>query len=204
MAGASTVANSVGASKAASARNDALAAERIRQRGYDKEAAAINQNSQDLYSNFDADQTQKASDLGQYFQDQKISDANANADATAASTIPQSGSPLTVHETQKQSDAATAFTDQRGQALGNLRAFGDVLGTDSRLQGRNAALIGQIGGFKQGSSNVLPLELDAAQSAGSGYQTLGDVLQLGSSLAVNKGISSNPKTASSLNLFGVK
>ena len=198
LTGASTVANSIGASKAASARNDALAAERIRQQGYDREAAGVNQDAQDNYKTFDADKNAKASDLGQYFNDQNAANASADQQAVQDQTIPQSGSPLVVAENNKQKAKADAFATQQGNALGALRDFGDVLGQDSRETARDAGTIGQIGSFKTGSSNVLPLELDAAQSAGAGYNTLGDVLGLGGSLAINKGLSGTRATSTTL------
>src|SRR5699024_7589128 len=54
-------------------------------------------------------------------------------------------------------------------------------------QSRDAGLIGQLGGFKQGSSGVLPLELQAAQSEGGGWRMLGDVLGAGSQVGMAAG-----------------
>lgn len=165
-----------------------MAAERIRQNQFDQEADALNTQSRERYDDFGGQQSDKAAELGQYFKDQKIEAADANAAAVAEQTIPQSGSALTVREEQKQRGKATAFADQQGEALGNLRAFGDLLGGISREQARDATTIGQIGGFKRGSSNVLPLELEAANSKGNGIKLFGDLLGLGGSLALNKGL----------------
>lgn len=177
------------ASKAQGARDDALAAERIRQSGFDKETQTLNDQSRDRYNDFEGQQDAKANELGQYFSGQQVDAGNQNAAATAETTVPQSGSSLTVREEAKQRGQARDFTDKTGAALGNLRAFGDVLGGISRGQARDASLIGQIGGFKQGSSNVLPLELDQANQAGSGLKLFGDVLGLGGSIGINKGLS---------------
>lgn len=184
----STVANTIAQGQVTRARNDALAAERIRQGQLDQEAEALNAQSRDRYDDFEGQQGEKASELGQYFTDQKIENSDANAAVTQEQTAPQSGSSLTVREEQKQRDKATAFTDQQGEALGNLRAFGDLLGGISRDQARDASQIGQIGGFKRGSSNAIPLELEAANQKGSGMRLFGDVLGLGGSLALNKGL----------------
>lgn len=117
--------------------------------------------------------------------------------------MPQSGSPLIVQEDAKQGAKENAFVSQQGNALGALRAFGDVLGTASRGQARDASAIGQVNNFKTGSSNVLPLELDAAQSAGAGAQTFGDILGLGGSLLTAKGLSGKSTTPSTLsNVIG--
>ncbi len=187
----SAVANSVAQSKIESARNDALAAERIRQNGLDQEAQALNVTSQDRYQGFDDKQDQRGQQLGDYFQGQKVSQAEGNQAAAteqAQGTMP-AASGITVAEDAKQSGKAKAFTDAQGAALGQLRAFGDLLGETGRGQARDASLIGQIGGFKRGSSNVLPYELDAASSAGNGAKAFGDLLNLGGSLAVDAGLS---------------
>jgi len=188
LTGASTIANSVAQGQVQRARDDAMAAERIRQNQYDQEAAALNDQSRDRYNDFQGQQDETASKLGDYFTEQKIEQGNANADAVAEQTQPQSGSALTVKEEAKQRGLADAYANQQGKALGNLRAFGDLLGGISREQAQDASLIGQIGGFKRGSSNVLPLELEAANQKGQGLNLLGDVLGLGGSLALNKGL----------------
>lgn len=199
----SEVANGIGASKAQHARDDALAAERIRQRGLDREAANVNAKSQDRYLDFGGQQGQKASDLGQYFTDQKIDNANDNAAVTNEMTMPQSGSNVVTREIDKQKAKADAYGNQQGEALGQLRSFGDLLGGIGREQARDAGTIGQIGGFKAGSENVLPLELDAASHAGDGLKTFGDILNLGGSLALGKGLSGGKAaTAGKLSFTG--
>lgn len=93
-----------------------------------------------------------------------------------------------MREEANQRGKATNYANQQGQALGNLRAFGDLLGGISREQAQDASMIGQIGGFKRGSSNVTPLELEAANQKGAGARMFGDLLGLGGSLALNKGL----------------
>lgn len=167
----SAAVNSMAASKAAAARNDALAAERLRQQGYEKEADALNAQSQDRYQNFQGQQDQKAQQLGDYFAGQHVA-----APAAPVTTMPASKSDITVKEEANQRQQAADFTQKTGDALGNLRAFGDLLGGIGRLQARDAMSVGQIGGFMKGSSNVLPYELDAASHAGDGLKTFGDIL----------------------------
>lgn len=103
--------------------------------------------------------------------------------------MPTSTSNIVVKEEAKQRDKARALTDQSGAALGELRAFGDVLGTISRDQARDAGAVGQIGGFKSGSSGVLPFELDEAGRAGDGMKLFGDILGGAGSVATGAGLS---------------
>ena len=51
-----------------------------------------------------------------------------------------------------------------------------MLADTSLGQARDASLIGQVGGFKSGSSAVVPYELDKASEAGDGLKTLADIL----------------------------
>jgi len=190
----STVANQVAANRVQKARDNAMAAERTRQNAFDQQAQALNTRSQDRYQDFSGQQDDKASELGQYFTDQQIEQGNANQQAVAEQTIPQSGSNVVVAEEAKQRGEARNYANQQGEALGELRSFGDLIGQIGRSQARDASEIGQIGGFKRGSSNVLPFELEAANSAGSGAQLFGDILGLGGSLAMGKGLSAGAKT----------
>jgi hypothetical protein len=175
------------------ARDNAMAAERTRQNGLDQEAQALNVQSQDRYQDFGDQQDDKASELGQYFTQQQIEQGDANQSAVAEQVLPQSGSNVVVAEEAKKRGEARAYADQQGNALGELRSFGDLLGGIGREQARDASQIGQIGGFKRGSSNVLPFELEAANSAGNGAKMFGDILGLGGSLALGKGLSGGPK-----------
>lgn len=168
----STVANSAAASREAKARDQALAAERIRQRGFDQETAALNTQSQDSFQDFEGQRQSKAQSLGDYF----ASAEPVGANATAASVMPTATNDIVVREMAKKSGEARRFTDQQAGALAEMRSFGDLLGDNSRGMVRSASEIGQIGGFKRGSSNIIPLEMEAAQQKGRGLRMLGDVL----------------------------
>lgn len=179
----STVANYAAQQKVQRARDDAMAAERIRQQGLDKEAAALNTQSQDRYQDFEGQQDQKAGQLAEYFTGQDVAEPSAEA------ALPTSASNITVAEEAKQRAGAKAFTDRSGQALGELRSFGDLMGGLGRLQARDATEIGQIGGFKRGSSGVLSYELDDASRAGDGLKLFGDILGGVGGLATSSGLS---------------
>ena len=166
----------------AGARDDALAAERIRQQGFDQQASALSTRSQDRYEGFDQKQEQKAQKLGDYFTGQQ-------AQAPAPSLMPQSDSNIVVANEAAKRGEAKARTDQIGNALGDMRAFGDLLGDTSRLQGRDASQIGQIGGFKKGSSNVLSYELEDANNAGAGLALAGQIASGLGRVGMNAGLS---------------
>lgn len=180
---ASVGANSFAQSQITKARDSAMEAERIRQRGLDQEADALNLKSQDRYKDWGAKQEETGQNLADYFNSNQVPAEQRPQD------IPAPTNNVVVAEQQKQTAKAKAFGQQQGQALGNLRAFGDLLGDTSRAQARDATQIGQIGNFKQGSSNVLGMELDAANQAGGSMKLLGDVLGGFGNVSLNAGLS---------------
>ncbi len=183
----SVVANSVASGEQARARDSVLAAERMRQNALDQEAWGLNAASQDRFVDFQPQQDARATELGDFLGASVEPDANTSA----ASIMPSSSSDVVNQERTDQQAEAQGFVDQQGQALGDLRAFGDLLGEKSRLQARDAGLIGQVGGFKQGSQNVVPFELDEAAKAGDGWAMLGDILSGAGSVTTGAGLSGN-------------
>jgi hypothetical protein len=173
LAGASSAANMASQRKVANEREDVLAAERIRQKRYDTEAQGLNTQSQDRFQGFEGQQAGKAQELGDYFQG---ATTGSPANDIAGQVMPSSSSDIVTQEIANQSGQADAFVNQQGGALASLRSFGDLLGDHSRMQARDASMIGQLGGFKRGSSAVVPYELEEANQAGSGMGMLGDIL----------------------------
>ena len=187
---ASTGANMIGQNQANRARKSALAGERARQDKLGREADALNDRSRDRYNDFEGQQGDKASALADYFVEAPQSAAGAvdTANASAGSVMPSATNDIVQREIDKQSGDAAAFTGQQGTARGALRSFGDLLGGVSLDQARDAGYIGQINGFRQGSSSVLPHELEAANQKGAGMRFLGDILGAGGSIATPMGI----------------
>jgi hypothetical protein len=194
----SVVANSVAAGEQARARDAVLAAERMRQNALDREAWGLNTASQDRFVNFQPQQDARAAEIGDFLGATVTPDANTEA----ATVMPSSSSDVVNQERTAQRADAQGYVDQQGMALANLRSFGDLLGEKSRLQARDAGLIGQIGGFKAGSSNVVPFELDQAAKAGDGWAMLGDILSGAGSITTGAGLSGSETALHKL--FGLK
>lgn len=175
-----------------SARDDAIRAERERQNKLRDEAAAALGKSENDFANLPENQNKAADDLA------SILNANTLQQQPNANLIPSASDPAVVREVQGQSQKSTDYTQQQGKARGKLRAFGDTLGEANRNLAGNAAWINTLGGFQQGSSNVLNSELAAANEAGSGWGTLGDLLGTVGGVGLNYGLSSGgPKSAPS-------
>lgn len=196
----SMVANNAAENRIAKARKNATEAERIRQRGYESEAAALNDQSQGRYKNFQGKQADKTAQLADYFTGQNQGlPTGSEANGAPAEVMPTSGANnIVTQEIAKQKGKAKAFGDQQGRALAAMRGFGDLLADNSRLQARDASQIGQIGGFMRGSSAVLPFELEAANAKGAGMQQFGSILGAAGQLGIGAGLSGG-----SDRLFGI-
>jgi hypothetical protein len=183
--GLSVALNSAAQSQVQNARDEALTAEQLRQKQLDQQAAAVNNQSRQAYTNAPKKQADRGKQLGEYFTSQQAQAPRENA-------LPTTASNITVQENAKQADKAQAFTDKEGQALGQLRSFGDLMSANSLLQARDASQVGQLAGFKQGSSAVLPYELDDANHAGDGLKLFGDIVGGVGGLVTQKALSSAP------------
>lgn len=197
MTAGSTLANTVAARQQQAARDDAMAAERIRQRGLDREAQAANTRAQDRFQGAEGQTQERGAALGEMF----VAPPDAGvANASAGTALPSATNDIVTREIANRSAGARAFTDQQGRALANLRAFGDLLGDLNRDTARDASEIAQIGGFKSGSSNILPLELEQAMQAGSGARLLGDILGGVGGITLTAGLQRGPQTAGAVGL----
>lgn len=196
----SAVANTVATNQQTSARNDVLAAERIRQNSYNAETTALNNQSRDRFVNFVPQQQQRAAQLGDILATRVTPDPNT----TTGTVLPSSTSSVVNQEQGKQEAKGQAYVDQQGAALANMRSFGDLLGEISTKQARDAGQIGQIGGFKQASNNVVPLELDNASHAGDMTKFIADILAGTGDLAISGGAGAPGGNWWTNNLFAPK
>lgn len=161
-----------------------LAAERIRQSGFDQQTAALNNQSQDRYVGFTPQMQERAATLGDVLNSRVAPDPNS----TAPSALPSSSSGVVNQEVGKQRGEAQAYVDQQTGALADMNSFGDLLGEISLMQGRDASQIGTIGGFKRGSQGIVPLELSEAAKAGDDQRLFADLLGGAGSIATGYGI----------------
>lgn len=181
------MANYAASSAVERARNDAIAAERQVQKKFDNETFDINTGAQDRYTGFGDNMAAQQQQIGDYLAAQTVQEPGADA------ALPSSASNITVREEAKQRASAREDTDKNAENLARLRSFGDLLGEYGRSDARDAGNIAQIGGFKVGSSNILPFELEHAQRAGDGMKLFGDILGLGGTVATGAGLAgANP------------
>lgn len=171
---AGSVAKYFGNQQAQHARERTFSAERQRQQAMTEQQTARFQDSLD-----------KTKDL--LDKDKVAEAAQSREDALTANMIPEGqgaylpGSSSAPNIVQTASDDAAAGSRERGQSLAHaLAALG---GTTDQLQGvnigvgRDAQQIGQLGGFKAGSANVLDAEMRAAAHKGAFLRGIGGLAQ---------------------------
>lgn len=189
LTGGSAGMNALAAGQDKRARADALEAENARQRDLERQAKLRNDESRQRYDDIQGDQTEKKSDLTDYFVEapQAAPQAAGEANVSAANVMPSATNDIVMREIDKQGDRADAFGSQQGAALAELRSFDQALGDASRMQGRDAGYVGQINSFRNGSAAVLPYELEEANKAGDNLRLFGDILGLAGSAVAPMG-----------------
>lgn len=174
----SVLANKSAQSDVNKARKGVTRAEQARQAGFDTEIDTINTGARGRYQGFEGQAGSEADELAALF-------AGSGA---PASVMPASSSAVTRAYQASEGAETAAQGAQQNKALGNLMGFGEALAAISRAQGRDAASVGQLGGFKQGSAGVTGLEYEGANTKGGNKRLLGDALALASQIATGKAI----------------
>jgi len=179
----STLLNMGQADAQAGARSDAVNAETQRQKKLRREAQSALANSEAKYQDVTENEDQTAQSLGDRLN------ANTRRAGPSANAMPQASDPTVVREVNAQQGKANQYSTQQGDALGRLRSFGDLLGTANRQLMGDRGWINTLGGFQRGSSAVLPLELEAANEAGSTMGLFADLLGGAGQLGMMGGLS---------------
>lgn len=182
----SVAANAIGAGRQSAAVAQTLQAERERQARLDAEARAITEASRARYDNMGGQTEARAASLSDLYAD-TAAEADANPTRPIASAPPTSSNIVASAEAAEGERVAANAADERGR-LARMRAFGDVMGGIGFSQARAGGQIGQIGGFMRGSQNVMPLEMNGAQSRGAGFRMLGDLLNMGAGITTQRAL----------------
>ena len=182
---AGATAQAAAQSQSRKAMEGAQQAERIRQKGFqDQSQAAFDESlGHAQASNQTADQSNaEASRKASY--DKATADARAPVEATGQNLAGDASTNKVVNTEQAaQAAKAQGYAGQQGAAKAALQGFGDTQLGNALYNARQMQSQGVIGNAMQGSSAVLPFEVQAASHKGDGLKTLGDVLSLGGAVA---------------------
>ncbi len=175
---AGTAATAAGVRKAQKAQDGAREAERIRQKGYQTEADA--RAAENLAStNKGATDTgmKKAEDERKAASDAAVAEVRAPVEPTGANLAGDgSAAKLVAGENATQAAKGLGYAIQQGAAKARLAGFNDVGFENALLNARTNQDIARIANFAKGSSDVLPVELEAASRKGQGLRTVGSLL----------------------------
>lgn len=199
LSGAGVLANQSSVSAVSQARNRVLQQQRTQQAELDTQAQGVQDHSLGLYKDFSGQTATRGQQLGDVLGAQ-------NGAPPPSTATPASNSNIVNQESAKDSAKTAAYSGQQATALGNVRAFGDVLGDADRGQARDATTIGQIGNFKAGDAAVLPYQLDYASHAGDTLSTLGTLFggagKVGVALGLDQDRPGSPGNKLANGLFG--
>lgn len=174
LSGGSMLANQRAQRQVERARRDVLNAENLRQAEFDRQSSARVNEAIDLFAP-EAQKTQRQ-ELGKTRQ-MEINEATAELEAEALPT--GKNAPKVIQRQQASSgNIAGAIAPELGDARARLGAFNlQNLLNNIGVQ-RSAQDVSRIAGLQRGSSSVVPLELERANTAGRGMKNLATILQL--------------------------
>jgi len=181
---AGSAAQAAGARRAAKAMAGARTAESIRQKGFQDQATQVNDQSLSKSGRASTDADMKAA------KDARAADAAA---ATAEVRKPieasgenlagdQSGNQVMLTEGDLQAARNLGFANQQGAAKADMLSFNDITFQNAINNMRSGQQLNTLSNFMRGSSNVLPIELEAASQKGNNLKTLGSLLTTGGSI----------------------
>lgn len=174
-----TAAGSVAQYRAQQGRDEAMGnaqrRELDRQDKLFKESQALFQRNRETYERPAADaimESAKADRIQQY----EAADRNAPRANEAPPGQGMGANQVVAEAFQRAAGDAAGQARQIGDAKATLASFGDFITGAAFENNRRSGDIGMLGSFKQGSSNVLPLELQGILSKPSRTATAGNLL----------------------------
>ena len=181
---AGSAAQAAGARRAAKAMAGARTAESIRQKGFQDEATRINDQSLSKSGRASTDADMKAANEARAAEaDAAVADVRAPVEAAGANLAgDQSGNQVMITEADAARNKNLGYATQQGRAKADLLSFNDITFQNAINNMRSGQQLNTISNFMRGSSNVLPIELEAASRRGDNLKTLGTALSTAGSV----------------------
>lgn len=114
------------------------------------------------YDNFSGQLAGRAKTLGDYFT---AKSSGLPAGGPTAGAMPASGSAHTDAYTADALAKVAAFNSQQGNALGQVRAFGDLWGDIDRSNATDRQGLANVSNFRMGDRALLPMDVELAKGA---------------------------------------
>jgi hypothetical protein len=170
------------------ARNAAINTDLTQQAALDAQAKTVTDGSLSRLDNFGTQQAADATRLGALYNT-----APTTISPNTSAALPVSTNPVVNREIANKSAIATAYGQQQGTARGALDSFGDLMGGINRSQAADDQAVGEIGGFKQGDTNVEKIALNNANLAGDTDASIGNILSGAGKVGLTAGLSGSLK-----------
>jgi hypothetical protein len=170
----------------AAARKAAQDAELQRQQRWDQQIQTLQNQNLQGYNNIQPQMDTRAANVADFY---KATGGDLPSSGPTAGTMPPITNAAVANEGKVAQGKVAAYNTQQGQALGNLRSFGDIMGGNARTTAVNNSIINGINSMKTGSASVLKHELEGANSAGGGLRTFADILGGLGKVGVSAGLS---------------
>jgi hypothetical protein len=186
MTGGSVIANLFKDDEERRQRELALRNAELMDQAYAQQNQQILGQARNRYANFGGGMAQRGREIGDFLVTQSVpSQGGGNTSAVPGQAAAKPSSAILANEQGKQTGVAQAFNRQQGQALGDLRGFGDYLGGVNRMVGRDLNDLSTNMNFRRGVMNLLPAQLAAAEDAGRGLGNWADLLRGGGMTAIS-------------------
>jgi hypothetical protein len=201
---AGSAAQAAGARRAAKAMAGARTAESIRQKGFQDQATQVNDQSLSKSGRASTDADMKAAGEARAADAAAAtSEVRAPIEATGQNLAgDQAGNQVMMTEGDAQAARNLGYAGQQGAAKANLLSFNDVTFQNAINNMRSGQQLNTLSNFMRGSSNVLPIELEAASRRGDNLKTLGSLLSTAGSvvgMGAGSGLFDTASTADILN-----
>ena len=181
---AGSAAQAAGARRASKAMEGARLAESLRQKGFQQQADAVVDESLNKSGRDTTEAGMKEAAAKRAAEaDAAVADVRAPVEVTGANLAgDQSGNQVMITEADVARNKNLGYATQQGRAKADLLSFNDITFQNAINNIRSGQQLNTIGNFMRGSSNVLPIELEAASRKGDSLKTLGTALSTAGSV----------------------
>lgn len=186
MAGGSMLANRQGDKKIRQARRKATDSFNTKQDELRMRAREAAGQTQDAFLDVPGQVNAQANEIRQMLR------SAVSRPVAGASSVIDNASGRVVAEQQRRAAKESRFVDDLGGALATSLGYGTAMNNANLMARQRGMDLGQIGMSAQGNRGVLETALALAPAAGAGYQTLGDLLQIGSQMMMMGGLRAPP------------
>jgi hypothetical protein len=182
---AGTASQAAAANQAKKAMQGAQNAERIRQKAYQDESAAVQAGSESRMSKANQDKGQAEAEAARNADYAAATAAAQAPTATVGANLAgdQTANAVIASENARAGQQALGYAGQQGKAKAALQGYTDLNLGNALANARAMEQQRQLGNFMQGSSGVLGLEMEEASQKGAGLKTLGSLLSTAGTIA---------------------